>query len=165
MSKAQAIQKREKILEKMEESVKKNRIRNQCECLHTRKGDPDIIKANNAKNGELLYVCKQCEKEIRINRVPETTYVDEHSGKVVIGYRDAVKALDSMCDIIKMSLNLEKEKDEKLHDVMAEFQYRLRKDIVGLYKASLQNGGADQNNGRKKEKGHDRNNWNSPTTI
>lgn len=149
--------KRKKMLDDINSELSKNYEKNQCDCLHTRKGELNIVPSQKRKfEGQLCYLCKSCAKELTLNQVPQKTTVkvnpqDPNDYKVIVGYEDAIAQLDSMCDVIKMSLNIEKPKDARIAERISETQYRIRNNIAKLYQASLsknRSGGQSDNNQR-----------------
>lgn len=154
-----SIGKKMKVLKGIQSDWKKQNEKLRCDCLHTRKGELDIKPSTRRRGeGQLCYVCRQCEKELSLNMVPQKTTVkmnpqNPNDYKVIVGYEDAVAQLDSMCDIIKMSLNVEREKDAKIATRISEAQYRIRNNIIPLYQASLnktKQNGQGGNNPRSK---------------
>lgn len=161
--------KRKKMLDNIHSELNKNYEKNQCDCLHTRKGELNIVPSQRRKSeGQLCYVCKLCAKELTLNQVPQKTTVktnpqNPEDYKVIVGYEDAVSQLDSMCDVIKMSLNMEKPKDARIAERISETQYRIRNNIVRLYQASLnKNKTGNQGNGNGRQRSSKDSAWGQP---
>jgi len=164
MSERQNTGKRNKMLNSVAQELSKSREKNMCDCCHTRKGDLNLVKAKDrSAPGDLRYICRACEKKINLNKLPERTTVTESGdGKysVQLGYLDVIEAADNMLDVIKMSLNLENEKEQKIANHMAEAQYRIRNNIPKLYKAALLKNGSGNNNGKHKRE--ENRGWGAP---
>lgn len=147
MSRQKSVKKRGQILKDVKRKLTKQEEMNLCNCLHTRKGDVDIVPINNGDG--LTYRCRICGKVIKANKINKETRVstnpnDASDKKVQVGYDDVINKIDSMCDVIKMNLNEETRKDEKMADQLAEFQFRARNQIVPLYEACLKKTGQKQ---------------------
>lgn len=141
-------------IKKSQTKLTRAKEKNMCKCLHTRKGELDLVPSNMKRgNGAKMMLCVNCNKDVQVNRVPKETAVKEHNGNftVNVGREDAVNAVDSMMDIIKMNLNPENEKDREFIKQIAEAQFLIRNRLITLYEASLQNT-AGGKGGRRKGK-------------
>jgi len=112
--------------------------KNQCDCVHTRKGELEIRPSEKKKAGELLYVCRLCKKDLCLNKIEE------------VDLDQAITIIDRAIDTIKMHLDLDKAKDAAIAERMAECQFRVRNQVKKAYMATLKNGG------RKGTKGNGR---------
>jgi len=123
------IDKQEKQLGRLREEIK-------AKCTHTRNGELQLVPSNNRQPGELKYFCKVCRKEITLSKLPEETLTN------------AIDALDRACDVIKISLDANREDDAKILKRISKTQFRLRNELLPLYGASLKksNRGAKRNN-------------------
>lgn len=131
-----AIDKQEKALARMKEEIKAN-------CEHTKNGDLQLVPGNKQSDGELVYICKKCRKVIRLTKISEEELTR------------ACDIIDSACDIIKISLDLNREDDQKVSKRIAKTQFRVRNEIAALYGASLKkgkrSGGGHNNNNNNNE--------------
>ena len=148
--------KRNKVLAEVGRELAKNKEKNMCDCCHTRRGEVNVVKSKDRKSaGDLRYLCRACEKKLNLNRLPAKTTVRQNPDgtyDVSIGYMDALEAVDSMIDAIKMSLNLEKEREVKIANHMAETQYRVRNNIPKLYEAVTNKNSNRGNNDRDEDR-------------
>lgn len=98
---------------------------NQTRCTHTRAGNLTLISARGkGNNGELVYVCKKCGKEVRLTALDDATV------------SNALKVVDQMIDSIKMSANENNEHDAEMIKKLAKVQYITRNKLATYYKAS-----------------------------
>lgn len=138
-----AIDRQEKDLRNVREVIKS-------ECSHTKNGDLDIVPKQNRQNGELKYICRKCKKELDLKKIDEDTLTN------------ACDIIDRAIDVIKLSLDTNREDEEKILRKMAKTQYRVRNDIKKFYAASLKK----NRNGSGKNNRNDTNSggaWNKPT--
>lgn len=150
MSRQKSIRKRSQILKDIKRKLTKQEEMNLCNCLHTRKGDVDFIPIPG-KDG-LHYRCRICGKELSVQKIAKETKWsknpnDPNDIKVQIGYENVFEVLDSMLDVIKINLNEDTRKDEKMADQIAEYQYRTRNQIGPLYEACLKKTGQTKKKG------------------
>lgn len=110
-----------------------------CECTHTKHGEPTITPMHNRRNGELTYMCTACTKE-NIN-------LKRHDEDVI---DNAIKIVDSMCDVIKLSIDVGSEKDREIGEEIAKLQFSARNHLKKLYLGALRKGvnGGGQKRGR-----------------
>lgn len=126
---------------------------NKCTCTHTVKGDMKLkpSKKYNQGSGQLIYICTECQKEVRIRNIS-----DEEIDK-------AIDTLDDMIDIIKLSADMTKEGDAKIVKKLAKVQFRLRNEIKDLYKAAKsKNGGGKK---KKNKGGNSDSEWEKPSAY
>lgn len=124
----EAVDKQEKQLALLREHLK-------ARCSHTKNGEPDIVPSANKEPGQLNYICRRCRKELSLKKL-----TDEE-------IKNAVGVIDRAIDTIKLTLNLEREDEQKILKKVAKTQYRLRNEVLALYGASLKrnrNGGGKQ---------------------
>lgn len=119
--------KRSKMLHTIYNDWKTNVEKNQCDCVHTRKGELEIRPSEKKRDGQLLYVCRLCEKDLCLNKISEPEL------------DNAIQIIDRAIDTIKMNLNLEKQRDVAIAERMAECQYRVRNNVKKAYLATLKN--------------------------
>lgn len=125
---------------------------NKCTCTHTVKGDMKLKpgKSYNQGNGQLNYICSECQKEVRIRNISDDE-IDR-----------SIDVIDNMIDIIKLSADMTKEGDAKIVKKLAKVQFRLRNEIKDLYKAAKSKNGK----GKKKNKGGNSDaDWGKPTAY
>lgn len=160
------IKKRRKLIDDQELQLRKGKEKNKCECLHTRHGELNVVPSKNKRPDHLEYICNDCRKEIVFNKIPERTVVtDEHGNvlnnvKVTIGLVDACNAIDAAVDTIKITLDTQNDKDKKIGEELALYQYRTRNQISQLYGKALQKQGG--NRGNKKQNNYNESSWNKP---
>ena len=109
--------KRSKMLHTIYKDWKTNVEKNQCDCVHTRKGELEIRPSEKKRDGLLLYVCRLCEKDLCLNKIEESD-LDQ-----------AIAIIDRAIDTIKMHLDLDKAKDAAIAERMAECQFRIRNQV------------------------------------
>ena len=133
-----------------EQKLKVLREQMKSKCPHTDKnGDLDIVPKQNRQNGELLYICKRCGKELNLKKINEEEL------------RAACELIDRACDVVKLSLDLQREGDQEILKRIGKTQYRARNEIVKLYGASLKK---NKNGGRGKHNGNNENSmWSNPS--
>lgn len=119
--------KREHILRKLERVIYIKRLKNQCSCLHQDKNGINVRIAKKSLD-EVIIECKACHKKIYVNKLNDATVAR------------TIEAIDMMCDAIKMSLNLENEKDMKIANWIGEYQYNTIKNIRLLYNTAASKG-------------------------
>jgi hypothetical protein len=143
--------KRRKMLDSIHNEWKKNVEKNMCDCLHTHKGDLNIVPSPKKKNGLLIYTCRACTKELHLNVIDEA---DQDQ---------ALNIVDRMCDIIKMSLDQEKPKDQKIAEKISETQFRVRNQLKSYYAAALQKNGSGGRNKKNNNRRDQDSTWEKAT--
>jgi hypothetical protein len=119
------IKKQSEELDKQEKHFGKYKEELKAKCTHTRNGELTLVpKKDGNKDGELVYVCKQCRKVLRFSRIDENDL------------QKSIDLIDQAIDIIKASANTNNENDDEMVKRMAKVQYRLRNDIMPYYKAA-----------------------------
>ena len=144
------IKKQMDAINKQERDLRNVREVMMCDCCHTRSGDLNIVPKQNRQNGELLYLCKECTKDLNLKKIEENEA------------RSAIDIVDRMCDVIKISLDTSREDEAKMAKKLSKVQYRVRNDLLKLYSASLKK---NRNGGRnnRRDGGNDGGVWNKPT--
>lgn len=150
-----SIRKVSKDLTKREKDLKIVRETNKCECLHHIKNNPTLArktiparkliddpdhpgqKIEVVDGTKKAYVCDQCTKDINLK---------QHSLDEIA---NALKVVDDVIDAIKLAANPDSE-DERVVKQLAKTQYRVRNDIMPLYKASLKKNMGDGNRNRNR---------------
>ena len=132
--------KRSKILHTIYNDWKTNVEKNQCDFVHTRKGELEIRPSEKKRDGLLLYVCRLCEKDLCLNEIEESDL------------EQAIAIIDRAIDTIKMHLDLDKAKDAAIAERMAECQFRIRNQVKKAYMATLSNARKGKGNGRNEDK-------------
>lgn len=117
------LHKKEQILEKLVKSLEKKRELIQCDCLHTT-DDGFNVRMIKKENGEIAFECRNCKKRINASRVPENR-IDQ-----------SINAIDMMCDMIKMNLDVQTKKDADIADWISLVQYHTRCHMKQLYAAT-----------------------------
>lgn len=130
---------------KQEHSLKALREQTKARCPHTKRGDLDIVPAHNRKPGDLTYLCRCCQKDLDLKKIPE----DE--------LRAACDTVDRAIDVIKISLNLESDEDRQILKRMSKVQFRVRNELVRAYGKALEG----KNKGRRGNRGKGGNNGGS----
>lgn len=128
MAENRNIKKQLEVVDKQERSLKILREEAKCVCCHKhlQSGDLDIVPAQNRAPGELKYLCKKCRKDLDLKKIPETELTD------------ACNTIDRAIDVIKLSLDPQKEDDAKILKRVSKVQFRVRNEIPKMYAASLQ---------------------------
>lgn len=119
--------KRSKMLHTIYKDWKTNVEKNQCDCVHTRKGELEIRPSEKKRDSLLMYVCRLCEKDLCLNKI------EEHD------LDQAITIIDRAIDTIKMHLDMEKAKDAAIAERLAECQFRVRNQVKKAYMATLSN--------------------------
>ena len=114
--------KKEQMLQKILKSVDKKRKQNQCDCLHT--GDNGYDLRIISTKEEVIFECKNCRKRIYGNRLQEAQV------------NQSIKAIDMMCDTIKMNLTISKPKDVRAANWISELQYHDLYHLKYMYAAT-----------------------------
>jgi len=140
--------------------------RNKCNCLHTRKGDVDLIPLNGKRTGGAVkMLCVVCGKEVQVNQIPKETTVKsygENHQSVIVGRQDAINAVDAMLDIIKIGID-EKSKSKKEEDLLktiADTQMFLRTRLLNMYEGSLREG--NKTGKKKRQRREEPSSFNTP---
>lgn len=115
--------KKEQMLKNLSKSIEKQRIQNQCNCLHKNGKEFDVRIAKRTKE-EIVFECRNCRKKIYVNPISESD-IDQ-----------AIRNIDIMCDTIKLNLNLESDKDMELATLISEYQYFTLIRLGTLYSAT-----------------------------
>lgn len=135
------IKKQLEVVAKQERSLRVVREEMMCDCdhKHRQSGDIDIVPAQNRAPGELKYKCKRCQKDLDLKKIQEQEL------------KDACNTIDRAIDVIKMSLDPQREDDAKILKRVSKVQFRVRNDIPKMYAASLQKNktGGRRGNGRR----------------
>lgn len=139
--KLKEIQGQQKILNKYAEKVK-------CECPHTKKGDVSFLPKKNREAGKLDYICKECEKEIHLDKISEEDL------------RRSCTIIDNAIDTIKIVLNTDKDEDKKLLEEFAQLQFDVRNKVVKAYGAAISQSGQRKSNNNNRS--NDGGSWNKP---
>lgn len=122
---AENIKKQIENVNRQERSLRILREQFKSDCNHKRNGEFDGIPSNDRKQGELKYVCAKCQKIVDFSKLTDeelTTGCDY---------------VDRACDLIKVSLDPQKEEDRKVLKRIAKVQFRVRNEIKPLYAAAL----------------------------
>ena len=149
------IKKRRKLIDDQELQLRRGKEKNKCDCPHTKHGELDVIPTKNG--GPLQYVCHACTKEINFAKIPERS--ETRDGKIVIGLADACETVDNAIDTIKITLDLNNEKDKKMLDELSGIQYRVRNQITKLYGKALSKNGSNR---KKNNNNYQDSSWNKP---
>ena len=149
MAENRNIKKQVEMIDKQEKSLSKIRETMKSKCTHTDKnGDLDIVQAKNRQKGEFKYICRRCRKELDLSKIPEDVLTS------------ALDIVDRACDVIKLSLDTDREDDQDILKNVSKTQYRCRNDIKKLYAASLQK---NQKGGKRKDRRNNENSsWGNP---
>ena len=139
------IKKQLEVVDKQERSLKVIREEMMCDCdhKHRQSGDIDIVPAQNRSPGELKYKCRRCRKDLDLKKISEQDL------------RDACVTIDKAIDVIKLSLDPQREDDAKILKRVSKVQYRVRNDISKLYAASLQKNKTGGRRGNKNRNSDD----------
>jgi len=142
--KTSAVADSEKKLGKIKEELR-------AQCTHTKNGEPSLVPSNDPRvQGELKYVCKQCMKPVIISSISE----DE--------LENACNIVDRAVDIIKITAgNINSENDAEIINKLAKLQFRIRNDLMPIYRASLKKG----NRNNKPNRERNESSWGRPTTY
>lgn len=129
----------EKLLISNHRALDKVQFTSQCTCCHRDANGSFalIVPGPNGKKSSItgapLYTCKICKKEIDISNITEAEF------------EKAYDVFDRVCDVSKLQLDVNTEKDEKLHKRLKKFQYMMP-EIRDAYK------GISKGRGKKKNK-------------
>lgn len=137
MSSANSTSKRRKALEQQGDKILRLKEQNKCDCTHTKKnGMLDLFRSSKTVPGEINYTCRACDKELNLKKIPEDTL------------QSACKTIDNACDIIKMSLNHDRDEDQKIREEVSDLQYRVRNNLARWYGAALKKNSGGKTNTR-----------------
>lgn len=136
------IKKTRERLGKTESEIAKSKERLMAKCPH-RVEDNFTLASMRDPNNPLLYRCKQCGKIVDINTIEE------------VDVEKAVKILDQMIDIIKISTSHVKDNDAKLLASLADAQYKIRNLVPKAYHAAISNTEKKKNRNRNSERSSD----------
>lgn len=156
------IKKRIKLIDEQELQLRKGKEKSRCECPHTDRGELDVVP--NGK-GPLQYKCKSCTKDINFKKIPENTEVRDGNNnevrdvKVTVGLFDACDTIDNAIDTIKITLDLQNEKDKELLGELAVLQYRIRNQVTKLYGKALKKNQTDR---KKNRSDYNDSSWSKP---
>lgn len=143
---AEDVDKQEKKFSKVKEQLK-------AKCTHTKNGELTLVpRREGGKDGELVYICKQCKKVLKFSRIDDSEA------------QAALDMVDCMIDIIKANANTNNENDMDMVDKMAKVQYHVRNSVLPFYKASLSrnNNRGNRNNNNNRDRDYA---WSKPNTI
>ena len=144
------IKKQVEAIDKQDRNLKVLREQMKSKCPHTDKnGDLDIVPKQNRQNGELTYVCKRCQKVLNLKKISP----DE--------LRHACEVIDNACDVIKLSLDTQKDVDLDILKKMGKVQYRVRNEVEKFYDASLKKNKSGKGKGRGGN--NESSSWGNPT--
>ena len=115
---------------------------NMCRCPHTKRGDINVTPARNRSQGQLLYICKECEKDVDLTKIPEADL------------RNACSLVDRAIDTIKISLDMQNPHDQEILKDLAKVQYHVRNHIVPLYGKALSKQGTNRRNDHRSDGGN-----------
>lgn len=144
------IKKQVEAIDKQDQSLKVMREQMKSRCPHTDKnGDLDIMPKQNRQSGELTYICKRCKKELDLKKIAEQDL------------QNACNLIDRACDVIKLSLDTQRDGDQEILKRVGKVQYRVRNEIMKLYGASLKK---NKNGGRGNRRNNNNENsaWGNP---
>jgi hypothetical protein len=145
------IKKQVEAIDKQDRNLKVLREQMKSKCPHTDKnGDLDIVPKQNRQNGELTYICKRCQKTLNLKKIsPEQL-------------AQACEIVDNACDVIKLSLDTQKEADLEILKRIGKVQYRVRNEVQKYYDASLKK---NKSGGKGKGRGgnNESSSWGNPT--
>jgi len=144
------IKKQAEEIDRQNKKFNKYREELKAKCTHTRNGELTLVRGKNSNNGELVYICKQCKKELHFNQMSEAEL------------QEACNKIDSAIDVIKVNANPNNENDVEMLKKMAKTQYRLG-EIVAYYKAATSRNNKHRGNGNNH---HDNNGggvWGKPS--
>lgn len=133
---AKNVKKRRALITEQRSALSKMDEKNKCGCSHTKRGDIDVVPAQNRSQGQLLYICKECDKDLDFTKIPEATL------------RESCNNVDRAIDTIKISLDLNNPHDQEILEELAKVQYRIRNQIVPLYGKALSKQGTNKRRNR-----------------
>ena len=143
------IKKQVDAIDQQENSLKIIREKMKTSCCHNDKhGDPNVVPKKNSKQGDLKYLCKECRKDLCFKKIEENDM------------NAAIELLDRACDIIKLSLDLTREKDQAIHKKISKVQFILRNEIMKYYAAVIKKNKKDN---KQKRNNNERSMWGNPT--
>ena len=86
----------------------------QCLCPHQRGRAPSLKKTGRVDSeGNVIWACKRCGKPVNLIRIEDQEL------------RNAVDLVSNAIDIIKMTRNLENDKEAKMIDSISKLQFKL----------------------------------------
>lgn len=89
-------------------------IKLQCLCPHQRGKSPSLKKTGKTdRDGNMIWACKRCGKPVNLIRIEQNEL------------QAAVDLIDSAIDVIKMTRNLDIEKEAKMVDSISKLQFKL----------------------------------------
>lgn len=139
MSNQRSPRKRKGALREQERNLSKLDERNMCDCTHTKPKTGDLSITPSRNQGKLHYICNECDKDLNLNPISDDDL------------RHACNVIDNAIDAIKITLDLTKEAEEKMHRHVSEVQFRIRNEIFEMYKSAQKanNRNRGQGNGRR----------------
>jgi len=134
-------------------------IRTECECVHTRKNDLDVIPVKDPRDKRGFNVvvrCRNCNRILILDKLPRNTKVTVNPNnpddtKVSIGYHDVIEGIERMCDTIKISLIMDDPKDRKLAKNLSEFMFFALTKLEKAYEKSFDMNRGKNNGGNRRE--------------
>ena len=144
------IKKQVEAIDKQDQNLKVVREQLKSRCPHTDKnGDLDIVRKQNSQDGELKYICRRCKKELNLKKIPENDL------------QAACDTIDRACDVIKLSLDTQRDGDKEILKRVSKVQYRARNEIMKLYGASLKKNKGNSRSNRRNN--NENSSWGNPT--
>lgn len=119
----------------MSKEIDKRKEKLKCVCPHTNHNIPTLYPQEGSGDKGVSHSCYQCAKEINLRRIPK----EKRS--------EAIDIIDSMIDVIKLNLVLDRPKDKKLLEKVGKLQFGAR-NIINQYYELTQN---SYTNKKKKE--------------
>lgn len=135
MSNQKSPRKRRGALEEQRRNLAKLDEKNVCDCLHTKPRTGDISVTPQKGKGKLRYICNECYKDLDLNLIP------------MKDLEEACSMIDSAIDAIKITLDPNRESDQKIHDHVSMVQYRVRNEICHYYQAVQKANNKNRGNG------------------
>lgn len=141
MSNQRSPRKRKGALREQERNLRKLDERNVCDCTHTKPKTGDLSITPARSQGKLRYICNECDKDLNLNPINEDAL------------RQACDIIDNAIDAIKITLDMSKEPEQKIHKHVSETQFRVRNEICEMYKSAQKanNRNRGQGNGGRRD--------------
>lgn len=129
-------------IDRQENELEKNREMLMSSCVHKdRHNELDVVKKKNPTPNGAQHMCRCCKKDLNFKKISN----DEMS--------QAIHIIDNAIDIIKLTLDLNREDDLKILKRYSKIQYRIRTEIAKLlqaaYNKNAQQGGDRRNRDRR----------------
>lgn len=144
---AENIKKQIENVNRQERSLRILREQFLCDCDHKRNGEFDAVPVKDRKQGELKYICGKCKKIVDLSKLTDEELTSHCDG------------VDRACDLIKLSLDPQKEEDRKVLKRVSKVQFRVRNEIKPLYAAALKK---NRTGGRRRNKNDQDSSWGKP---